>query len=285
MDKEELIVCENQMEFNFDLLEQPQEEEKSTILPEGFVIPQNHDWIEEEVLFVIAKAENALGKAYEKELCGKSVIDWVRLAGGSCEQLEIVVNDDNLIETIKGIKTDKKYIALFYADTPLVEKTLFHRIMSYFCKNGMNALALPRGYVFKVDYVKTMDKLVSSCPMEFDERAFTVVDSARNLAQISKLLYDKIRSYHIRNGVIMYGGATIFIDADVEIEPGVTIYQNNIIRGQSYIGKNVVLEPNNVISDSIIAENACVLSSYIEKSKITAGKNIGPFEKLIGSQK
>lgn len=284
MEKEELMVCENQIGFDFDLLEETEEEEKSTILPEGFVISKNHDYVDEEVLFVVAKAENSLGKAYERELCGKSVIEWVRIAGGGCEQMEIADNG-NLIEVIKSIKTDKKYIAIFYADTPLVSKGLFHKIMDYFCKNGMNALALPRGYVFKKDYIVTMDRLVSTCPMDFDELAFTVVDNTKNIAKISKLLYDKIRAYHIRNGVIMYGNATIFIDADVEIEPGAVIYQNNILRGQSYIGKNAVLEPNNIISDSIIADNSVVISSYIEKSKVTTGKSVGPFEKLIGSEK
>lgn len=281
MENEELTICENQIGFD-ELLEMGQEEEKSTILPEGLIVPKSYDWVDEEVLFVVAKVENALGKAYSFDLCGKDVIDWVRIVGNGCAQAEIEGSD--ILSSLKKMQTDKKYIAVFYADTPLLEKSLFHEIMDYFCQKGMNALALPRGYVFKTEYLKVAESLPATIN-DFDEMAFMAVDSAKNLAKISKHLYDKIRAYHVKNGVVMYGASTIFIDADVEIERGAIIYQNNIIRGQSYIGKDVVLEPNNIIIDSIIADNSCVCSSYIEKSKISVGKNIGPFEKVIGSEK
>ena len=92
--------------------------------------------------------------------------------------------------------------------------------MDYFCKNGMNALALSKGYVFKSEFVKNNDTFVSGKVMDFSQKAFYEVNNAKALARVSKYLYDKIRKFHLDNGVIMYGEESIFIDADVEIEIG-----------------------------------------------------------------
>lgn len=285
MEIEELTVCENQIEFDFDTLEKAQEEEESSLMPQGFVVSKNYDWIDDEVLFVIVRERNELTKPFDMEICGKKMEEWVALAGSECEKLKVETTKETIFETLRDIKTDKKYMAVFYGDTPLVEKPLFHKIMDYFCRNNMNAMTLPRGYVFKTEYLKTENMILPSCAEEFDELAFLVADSARNISRISKNLYDKIRSYHLRNGVIMFGAPTIFIDADVEIEAGAVIYPNNILRGQTYIGKNVVLQENNIISDSIIEEGANITSSFIDKSKISQNVVISPYEKIINENR
>ena len=80
----DLLVCENQIEFDFSSLECEAEEE-STLLPEGFLTARNHDWIEEEVLFIVVKEGNELGKeSYNLDICGKKMIDWVLIAGNGC---------------------------------------------------------------------------------------------------------------------------------------------------------------------------------------------------------
>lgn len=281
----DLLVCENQIEFDYSLLESKYiEEEASMVLPEGFVTAKNHDWIDSEVLFVLVKAEsNNLGAtAYNLDLCGKAMMDWVLIAGNGCEQKIIADPKENVFHAVKQIETEKQYIAVFYSDTPLMEKATFYKVMDYFAKNNMNALALPRGYVFKTEFVRSSENFVSGKITPFDEKSFLRVDSAEVLSSVSKYLFDKIRNFHLRNGVIMYGGSTIFIDADVEIEAGAIIYPNNILRGQTYVGKNVILEANNIISDSIISDDAFIVSSFIDKSKVEKGKAV-VFEKLINS--
>lgn len=283
----DLEVCENQIEIDFAALEAQQTaEEESSILPEGFVVSKNNDWIDEEVLFIVIKKENedVCHNLYNVDLCGKKMIDWVLLAGIGCEERVIADPGENLIPVLQGLETDKRYIAVFYSDTPLLEKPLFHQIMNYFSKHTMNAMALPRGYVFETAYLRQIERFSAACPNDFDEMSFTVIDSAKVLSSVAKILYDKIRSFHLRNGVVMYGAGTIFIDADVEIERGVLIYPNNLLRGESYIGKNVILEANNIIQDSIIADGATVMASYIEKSKVGTGKSVGPFEKLVNTE-
>ena len=82
--------------------------------------------------------------------------------------------------------------------------------------------------------------------------------------------------------VVFFGENTIFVDVDVQIESGAIIYPNNVVKGESYIGKNVVLESGNCIVDSAICDGVTVCQSYMKNSVVEKKKKIGPFEKLIG---
>ena len=52
--------------------------------------------------------------------------------------------------------------------------------------------------------------------------------------------------------------------------------------GQTYIGKNVTLDAGNIINDSIVADDAYVIASCLNKSKVKRGQKVGPFVKLDG---
>ena len=62
------------------------------------------------------------------------------------------------------------------------------------------------------------------------------------------------------------------------------IYPNNVIKGESYIGRDVILESGNYIFDTIVCDEAFVCQSYLEKSKVEKGKVVGPFAKLINEK-
>lgn len=132
--------------------------------------------------------------------------------------------------------------------------------------------------------MKTAKVLLSSTIENFGEEDFVVLDSAEKVSFAFKLLNNRILGYHKANGVVLLGENTIFIDADVEIEAGTVIYPNNVIKGESYIGKNVILESGNYIFDTIVCDEAFVCQSYLEKSKVEQGKVVGPFERLINQK-
>lgn len=71
-----------------------------------------------------------------------------------------------------------------------------------------------------------------------------------------------------------------FIGKNVKIGKNVTIYQNNFIDGNTEIGDDCVLLPNNYIVDSKIDKNVTVHSSMIEKSVIEENSTVGPFARL-----
>lgn len=281
----DLMVAENQVAFDFDSLDKIEEEE-STSLPETLIKSVNHDYIKDEVLFVVARVYNKdLVKDFPYlKICGKKMIDWVLMAGSECEQ-KIIDDSENIIEKVKTINTNKPIIAVFYSDTPLLDKITFNKIIDYFSSKGMNFLQLSRGFVAKTEYLKNMSELIQgTLSNSFDEKKLLQVDSAKMINYVSNLLYNKIINYHIRNGVIIYGQNTVFIDADTEIESGVVIYPNNVIEGISIIEKGAVLYSGNIIKDSIIGSDSVINRSYIEKSKINKGVVVKPNSLIINQE-
>lgn len=262
-------INENQISFDF-LTEQPQKEE-------------NFEWVAEETLVVIIKAKGDISANFD--ICGKKMIDWVALATSGCQQKIIEEPiEEEFLTTIKDLAEGYNFVAVFYSDTPLLKKKTFLQVMDYFCVRKMNVLKLLRGFVFKTSYLQTAKMLLSSNVDEFDKEDFMIINTPQKVSQAFKILNQRILQYHKNNGVIFFGEETIFVDADVEIEEGTVIYPNNIIKGESFIGKNVVLESGNYIFDTIICDEAFVCQSYLEKSKVEKGKVVGPFEQIINQK-
>ena len=271
-------ISKNQISIDFDALDQVQEEE-SSVLPSALVNAKNFEWVGEEVLFLLVRAKN--NPFVKVDICGKNMEEWVLLASSGCES-KVIEESDNILSSIKAIQTNKRYIAVFYSDTPLVGKVLFQNIMDYFTRNGLNALTLPRGYVFRRDYLLSMNDYLAPCVHQFDEVAFTPISNARILKDVCKILQDRIKDYHIKNGVVLIGEKTISIDCDVEIESGTIIYGGNSLKGSTVVGKGVVLREGNYICNSIISDNCELISCYVSASKIEKGKKLA-FEKIENS--
>ena len=75
-------------------------------------------------------------------------------------------------------------------------------------------------------------------------------------------------------------GENIHIDSSVKIGKNVKIYPNNTIKGNTTIGDDVILKPNNYIVDCIVGEKTEIEFSNIEKSEIGSSCLIGPFSRL-----
>lgn len=270
----DVVIAENQISFDFDELELEKEEE-SLVLTENVIKPLNHDWINDEVLFVVVNVKNdeVCKNLSTLELCGKKMIDWVLLAGHSCQQL-VVEDCEDVLGRVKSIQTDKNFIAIFYSDTPLLDKGAFYRIMDYFVAKSRNFLALKRGFIVRTDFLRNNNTFMQGNICEIESDALTVCDSARKLNFVFKTINDKILSFHMKNGVTMFGANTIFIDADVEIDSKVIIYPNNIIKGESIVSSGTILESGNYIENSIISNDCRLIGAHIENSKISYGKNI-----------
>lgn len=273
----DLEISKNQIAFDFDAMEESVEEESSTL---SLVSAKNLDWIKDEVLFVVIKAKNEfIENLAEFLLMGKTALEWVMLAGNHCQTM-VIDEDQNLLARLKNIQTDKKIIAVFYSDTPLLDKALFNEILNYFSSKGFNALKLLRGAIFRVDYLKAISEFVQAPNSKFDVVALEKIDNAKKLVRANQILKEKILAFHRKNGVVLLED-NIYIDADVEIESGAIIYGNNSIEGQTIISKGAILKSGNIIKDSIIGKNAVIECAYIDKSKISDGKYILPFERIV----
>ncbi len=268
-------IEENQIDFDF-LTEKENADGQTLTSGESF------DWVAEETLVVVLKTQDGL---CEFDLCGKKMIDWVKIASCGCEQKVVDEPSENdLLETLKGLAGDFKFVVVLYSDTPLLKKETFLDVVKFFSSKNMNVLKLKRGYVFKTEFLQNAQILMSTNVENFGEEDFALIDSAEKISYAFNVLRARILSYHKQNGVVLLGENTIFVDADVEIEPGVVIYPNNVIKGESYIGKNVIIESGNYIIDTIVCDGAFVCQSYIEKSKVGEGKTVGPFARVINQK-
>lgn len=274
--EEEQEIAQNQIAFDFDHLPEPEieDEEESSSLTDTAFLKKNFEWITKDVLFVVVKCDSDNRySSYNLDLCGRPMIDWVVMAGSGCET-RIINDNENIIEVLKSIKTEKPYICVLYSNTPLVTKTLVYKIMDYFVRNRLNALSLIRGYVFKTDFLASIDKFMSAYVEEFDKTAFTIVNDGESYLSADNILQRRIINFHERNGVLIFDKKTVVIDADVEIDEGVIIKPYNILKGNTIIGKNAFIQENNVISNSVIGENCVLLACQIVDSNISSGKKL-----------
>ena len=266
----ETETLENQISFDF--LEQDM---KTKPLAKGQIV----DWSAEDTLVLILKSKKTNA---DFSLCGKSMLDWVRLASSGCEQVILEEKTDvDVLDVARPYADRSSFVVVLYSDTPLLQKATFLEMMNYFTANGLNFMRLPRGVVFKSEYLKNAKMLMSTGEMSFGKDDFFVVDETAKISFSYKVLNERILSYHKENGVILFGENTIFIDADVEIEDGTIVYPNNILKGQTYIGKGVILESGNYIIDSIVCDGAFICQSYIESGKIENERTVGPFARII----
>lgn len=262
--------------------------EKETILNTNTLTQiDNKSWIEQDVLVIILLNKNFDFKAsrtpYDLNICGKKMWEWTALAVGDCEvKTTVCTEESNILTLIKPYLNNKKWTAVLYSDTPLLSGKTFVEIMEYVRAKQVNVLNLDRGYVFSTEYIKGVDSLLSFNVTHFGSSLdFMVVDSSQKLYDVTTVIKNRILDYHINNGILIEDKNSTVIDADVIIENGTIIKQNNCIYGLTYIGKNCVLEPNNVIKDSVISNNCVVKYSYIEQSRISENIIVGPFESVV----
>lgn len=268
------VEVETSIETNLDNVVQKVNGTEPEVLHASF------DWVQEETLVLIVKVQNEKFDYCNFDLCGKKMIDWVKLATSMCTQ-KILESESLILDFLKKYAGEYKQMAVLYSDTPLLQKSTFLEIMKYFSAKKMNFLPLQRGFVINSDFVDNYENVLSTPFVDFGTDDFYVVNSSKRLSNAFKILNKRIINFHKNQGVVIFSENTTFIETDVQIEEGVVIYPNNIIKGESYIGKNVVLESGNYISDTIICDNSIITQSYLEKSKVPEGKTVGPFEKLI----
>lgn len=242
---------------------------------------------ESDVLAIILLNKNfdfeVSATPYNIEIYGKKMWEWVALCCPNCKIKTIVcTNESDILPLIKPYLGTEKFTAVLYSNTPLLSGATFNDIISYARAKDINVLNLKKGYVFNTEYIKNATSVLGSNVVDFGTKYdFFEVENMQTLGEASDIIRKRILNFHIDNGVNIVDKNSTFIDCDVIIESGTKIFQNNSLLGQTYIGKNCVLEPNNIIKDSIISDKCHIKCAYIEQSRISENIIVGPFESVI----
>ncbi|MEK7432406.1 MAG: bifunctional UDP-N-acetylglucosamine diphosphorylase/glucosamine-1-phosphate N-acetyltransferase GlmU [Cyanobacteriota bacterium] len=110
-------------------------------------------------------------------------------------------------------------------------------------------------------------KVKSSLTNNIEE--VTGINDRMTLAEIEKIMQDKIIQKLMVNGVTIKSSTSTFIESEVKIGNDTIINPNTMIEGNTIIGSNCVIGPNIHIKDSIIKDNSNVSFMSIKNSEIS----------------
>jgi len=83
-----------------------------------------------------------------------------------------------------------------------------------------------------------------------------------------------------KNKPKIIGKHSVFIEKCVRFGKNVVVFQNNIIKGQTFIEDDVVIGPSNYICNCKIKKGAAIEFSYLEDCEVGENTQIGPFSRL-----
>ena len=247
--------------------------------------------VDSDTSVIILKIHNPAFQTEEKSfnlnILGKKMVDWLKQAFSSCPIKEIETDmKADIISTIKPHLTDKKWTAVFYADTPLLERKTFLNILDYVQVKNIDALKLERGYIFNTEFLKNASHVFFSVEeQKFAPDNFLTVFNMEQLELATNILKNRILTSLQQNGVQIVDKATTYVDGDAEIGKNVVIYPNTTILGPCVISDHVVLGPNCTIKNSKIGKQNTLTHCYIENSEIKEKTAVKPFSSIINGVK
>lgn len=107
------------------------------------------------------------------------------------------------------------------------------------------------------------------------------INDLRQLSEATTLMRQRINDELMRSGVTMLDPATVYVDVGVEIGTGTLLHTNVMLRGETTIGSDCVVEMGVVVDESRIADNVHLKAgSVIEGSNIGNNCKIGPMAHL-----
>ena len=100
------------------------------------------------------------------------------------------------------------------------------------------------------------------------------------LAELGRELNRRIVTQWMKDGVTVMDPATTWIDADVVLEPDVTILPGTQLLGATVVAEDAVIGPDCTLRDCEIGSGARVVRAHAELAVIGEGANVGPFSYL-----
>jgi bifunctional UDP-N-acetylglucosamine pyrophosphorylase/glucosamine-1-phosphate N-acetyltransferase len=103
------------------------------------------------------------------------------------------------------------------------------------------------------------------------------VNDRAQLADLARVLRDRIVLQHLRNGVAVLDPRTTWIDVDVQLSADVTIKPNTQLYGSTTVATGAVVGPDTTLTDTQVHEGAQIRRSEVIGAVIGAEASVGPF--------
>lgn len=213
-------------------------------------------------------------KYYNISICGASVAEWVIMACETKPILLEVAGDENIIGLVRPYVSDKEYIVVLYADTPLITKSHLRDLLGFVSRKHFNACKLKRGYILKSEFVLDADEIYSNFSYDTVYGDFFQVNSLQTLEQANEILRKRIFAFHALSGVSVENENTVTIEAFAKIGRGSKVGSGASILKNTTIGENAVIEPGALIINSKIGDDAHVRADAVIENSIVKEKAI-----------
>lgn len=113
------------------------------------------------------------------------------------------------------------------------------------------------------------------------ETPFLGINTLEQLAEVERFHQERKVRQMMLDGVRFLSPQTSFIDFDVTIEVGSTIYPGVTLLGKTKIGAHVLIETGCFIKNSKVDSDSEILAhSYLEEAHVQTGAIIGPMARL-----
>ncbi len=107
------------------------------------------------------------------------------------------------------------------------------------------------------------------------------VNSRAQLAQVERVLLERLRSHWMAQGVRMIQPETIYLEPSVELAPDVTLWPGVILRGHTRLGEGVEVGAYAVLIDTVVEAGGKIKSHTVcEEAYVSSGADAGPFARL-----
>jgi bifunctional UDP-N-acetylglucosamine pyrophosphorylase/glucosamine-1-phosphate N-acetyltransferase len=106
------------------------------------------------------------------------------------------------------------------------------------------------------------------------------VNDRVQLAEMGREMNRRIVTQWMREGVTVMDPATTWIDADVKLEPDVTILPGVQLLGATVVAEDAVIGPDSTLKDCEVGAGARVVRAHAELAVIGEAASVGPFAYL-----
>ena len=220
-------------------------------------------------------------ESFKLKILGQEMCEYVAKA---CPSNPVFVHFDssvkNVVWAIKPVLKNSLYTLVLFADTPLVSRKNLLNILDYAKNKGLNVCALPRGYVFKTDYIKRVDEIYSPSIYHFEDEDFISANNMKKFEQVKEILKNRILDFHQKEGVVFEDRSLVYVEPNVSIESGAIIERFVSLCGKSSVGKNALIKCGSVLKNAKIGENTVVDGVTIENAFVLKNCFIGRGSKL-----
>ena len=130
-----------------------------------------------------------------------------------------------------------------------------------------------------INYLKQNGLMVMPFQDEF-AHCYIAVQSTFQYAEVLNALQTITIEKHLLNGVLFISPQTVFISPETIIGKGTIVYGGNVLEGESVVGENCILYPNNRFKDASIGNNVTVENSVLLECSVGNKTTVGPFAYL-----